>query len=122
MGQCVLTSLLVLQGHEHLWYLDSGCSRHMTGSKSLLDDYVKKDGPVVSYGDNNKGYTKGHGTIKCKSVIFKNMSYVKGLKHNLLSISQICDADYEVLFTKTEGKVIDSEKNIALSAARKDDV
>ena len=71
----------------------------MTGSKSLLEDYVKKDGPVVTYGDNSKGHTKGFGTIKCKSVAFQNVSYVKGLKHNLISISQLCDADYEVHFT-----------------------
>ena len=59
MGQCVLTFSLTLQGQEHIWYLDSGCSRHMTGFKSLLDDYVKKDGPTVTYGDNSKGQTKG---------------------------------------------------------------
>ena len=64
----------------------------MTGFKSLLDDYVKKEGPAVTYGDNSKGQTKGFGTIKCKTVEFKNVSYVKGLKHNLVSISQLCDA------------------------------
>nr|KAJ0205508.1 hypothetical protein LSAT_V11C500231720 [Lactuca sativa] len=91
-----------IKGQEHLWYLDSGCSRHMTGSKSLLEDYVKKTGPVVTYGDNGKGFTKGYGNIKCNNVVFQNVSYVKGLKHNLISISQLCDADYEVHFTKKE--------------------
>ena len=94
----------------------------MTGSKSLLEDYVKKDGPVVTYGDNSKGHTKGFGTIKCKSVAFQNVSYVKGLKHNLISISQLCDADYEVHFTKKEGKVINTSNTLVLSAKRKDDI
>nr|KAJ0204273.1 hypothetical protein LSAT_V11C500229940 [Lactuca sativa] len=84
-----------IKGQEHLWYLDSGCSRHMTGSKSLLEDYVKKTGPAVTYGDNGKGFTKGYGNIKCNNVVFQNVSYVKGLKHNLISISQLCDADYK---------------------------
>ena len=79
----------------------------MTEFKSLLEDYVKKDGHVVIYGDNNKGQTKGFDTIKCKSAEFTNVSYVKGPKHNLVSISQLCDADYEVHFNKKEGKVID---------------
>lgn len=70
---------LVLQGQEHIWYLDSGCSRHMMGFKSLLDDYVKKDDPTLTYGDNSMGIIKGYGTIKCKSVEFKIVSYVKGL-------------------------------------------
>ena len=113
---------LTLQGQEHIWYLDSGCSRHMTGFKSLLDDYVKKDDPVVTYGDNSKGQTKGFGTIKCKTVEFKNVSYVKGLKHNLVSISQLCDADYEVHFNKKEGKVIDSKKVSVLTANRREDI
>nr|KAJ0186081.1 hypothetical protein LSAT_V11C900483530 [Lactuca sativa] len=101
-----------IKGQEHLWYLDSGCSRHMTGSKSLLEDYVKKTGPAVTYGDNGKGFTKGYGNIKCNNVVFQNVSYVKGLKHNLISISQLCDADYEVHFTKKEGRVVNTDKNI----------
>ena len=94
----------------------------MTGSKSLLEDYVKKTGPAVTYGDNGKGLTKGYGSIKCNNVVFKNVSYVKGLKYNLVSISQLCDADYEVHFTKKEGRVLNLDKNIALTASRKDDI
>src|SRR6187200_3024829 len=111
-----------VQDHENIWYLDSGCSRHMTGSKALLSDFVKRDGPAVTYGDNSKGKTKGFGTIKCKSVEFKNVSYVKGLQHNLISISQICDADYEVHFNKKEGKVIDSKMVPVLTANRQNDI
>nr|KAJ0188935.1 hypothetical protein LSAT_V11C900504880 [Lactuca sativa] len=117
-----IDSSSMYQGQEHLWYLDSGCSRHMTGSKSLLEDYVKKTGPAVTYGDNGKGFTKGYGNIKCNNVVFQNVSYVKGLKHNLISISQLCDADYEVHFTKKEGRVVNTDKNIVLSASRKDDI
>lgn len=51
----------------------------MMGFKSLLDDYVKKDDPTLTYGDNSMGIIKGYGTIKCKSVEFKIVSYVKGL-------------------------------------------
>nr|KAJ0227041.1 hypothetical protein LSAT_V11C100046250 [Lactuca sativa] len=109
-------------GQEHLWYLDSGCSRHMTGSKSLLEDYVQKTGTSVTYGDNGKGFTKGYGNIKCNNVVFQNVSYVKGLKHNLISISQLCDADYEVHFTKKEGKVINTDKNISLSKISNQDL
>lgn len=34
---------------------------------------------IVTYRDNNKEATKGYGLIKCKSVEFKNVSYVKSL-------------------------------------------
>ena len=51
----------------------------MTRFKSLLGDYDRQDGHTVTYGDNGKGATKGYDTIKCKSIVFKNVSYVKGL-------------------------------------------
>nr|KAJ0188603.1 hypothetical protein LSAT_V11C900505350 [Lactuca sativa] len=86
-----------IKGQEHLWYLDSGCSRHMTGSKSLLEDYVKKTGPAVTYGDNGKGFTKGYGNIKCNNMAFQNVSY-------------------------KEGRVVNTDKNIILSASTKDDI
>ena len=94
----------------------------MTGSKALLSDFVKRDGPAVTYGDNSKGKTKGFGTIKCKSVEFKNVSYVKGLQHNLISISQICDADYEVHFNKREGQILNKAAEPVLTASRKNDI
>ncbi|GJW92090.1 retrovirus-related pol polyprotein from transposon TNT 1-94 [Tanacetum coccineum] len=35
-----------------VWYLDSGCSRHMTEIKKYLHKYSKELGPKVEFGDN----------------------------------------------------------------------
>ncbi|KAJ9545264.1 hypothetical protein OSB04_024971 [Centaurea solstitialis] len=35
-----------------IWYLDSGCCRHMTGSKSVLSNYREERGPAVTFGGN----------------------------------------------------------------------
>ena len=83
-----------------MWILDSGCSRHMTGEKSLLTNVVEKAGPVVTFGDDNKGFTTGYGNLKIGNVIIENISLVEGLKHNLLSISQFCDRGFNVDFRK----------------------
>jgi len=37
------------------WYLDSGCSKHMTGDKSKFLSISFKQEGHVTYGDNNKG-------------------------------------------------------------------
>ena len=37
------------------WYLDSGCSRHMTGDKSLFQELDRKRSGNVTFGDNSKG-------------------------------------------------------------------
>ncbi|GKA83600.1 retrovirus-related pol polyprotein from transposon TNT 1-94 [Tanacetum coccineum] len=42
-----------------VWYLDSGCSRHMTGIKQYLHRYSKESGPKVVFGDDSSGNTMG---------------------------------------------------------------
>ena len=81
------------------WFLDSGCSRHMTGDKQCFISFIKKEGGLVTFGNNDKGQIKGKGTIgKNNSAKIEDVQYVEGLKHNLLSISQLCDSGFEVIF------------------------
>ena len=83
----------------HLWYLDSGCSKHMTREKSMFIHLSLKQEGHVTYGDNNKGKILGRGTIGDKSnFLIHDVLYVERLKHNLLSISQLCDKGYQVTF------------------------
>ena len=41
-----------------LWYLDSGCSRHMTGNRSLFKVFESKRGGNVTFGDGSKSQIK----------------------------------------------------------------
>ncbi|KAL8124233.1 hypothetical protein AgCh_012028 [Apium graveolens] len=96
--------------------LDSGCLRHMTGYKSLLSEFEKKNGPSVSYGDGNFEKTLGYGKIKFGNV---NVALVVGLKHNLISVSQICDKDYHVNFYKEHCEIVrKSNGKITLNGVR----
>ena len=73
-----------------LWYLDNGCSRHMTGNHSLFKVLKSKKGGNVTFGDGSKSQIKGKGTISLPRLPnITNVLYVKGLRVNLLSISQI---------------------------------
>ena len=89
---------------KNILVLDSGCSGHMTGNSSLLSDFEEKAGPVVPYGDGNTGRTLGYGKITVGNVIIHNVALVDGLKHNLLSVSQLTDRGYDVKFTDTHGE------------------
>nr|KAJ0190625.1 hypothetical protein LSAT_V11C800443110 [Lactuca sativa] len=91
-------------GKEHIWYLDSGCAKYMIRFKSFPEDFTKKDGPTITYGDNKKEATKGYGSIKCNYAMFKHVSYLMGTQHNIISISQLCDFGYDTLFNKRESK------------------
>ena len=70
----------------------------MTGDHSLLTGFEEKAGPGVTFGDDNKGYTLGYGKIKKENVIIEKVALVDELKHNLLSISQLCDNGNKVQF------------------------
>ncbi|GJQ94200.1 hypothetical protein Tco_0005339 [Tanacetum coccineum] len=105
-----------------IWYLDSGCSRHMTGVKSYLHKYMEQPGPKVVFGDNSTCTTKGYGSIKCNGIVFTKVAFVNGLKYNLISISQLCDAKYIVQFDEKRGTIFNSNKEIVMTAPRVRDV
>ncbi|GJS26879.1 retrovirus-related pol polyprotein from transposon TNT 1-94 [Tanacetum coccineum] len=101
---------------------DSGCSRHMTGVKQYLHRYSKESSPKVVFGDNSSGDTKVYGSVNYNGITFTRIAYVNGLKHNLISISQLCDANVKVLFTKTQGTIFNQNKKVVLIAPRIRDV
>ncbi|GKB25441.1 retrovirus-related pol polyprotein from transposon TNT 1-94 [Tanacetum coccineum] len=105
-----------------IWYLDSECSRHMTGVKSYLHKYVEQPGPKVVFGDDSTCTTEGYGSIKCNGIVFTKVAFVNGLKYNLISISQLCDAKYIVQFDEKRGTIFNSNKEVVMIAPRVRDV
>nr|GFC06109.1 putative ribonuclease H-like domain-containing protein [Tanacetum cinerariifolium] len=73
----------------------------MTGNISYLYEYEPFDGGYVSFGQGGCKIT-GKGTIKTGKLEFENVYFVKDLKYNLFSVSQICDNKNSVLFTDSE--------------------
>ncbi|GJU03386.1 retrovirus-related pol polyprotein from transposon TNT 1-94 [Tanacetum coccineum] len=86
---------------------ENGCSRHMIGVKQYLHIYSKESGPKVVFGDNSLGDTEGYGSVNCNGITFTRVAYVNGLKHNLISISELCDANFKVrsIIVKRHGKI-----------------
>ena len=86
---------------SHVWFLDSGCSRHMTGNKSILTNFHEEYFGTVKFGNNHFAAITGSGNLVYDNVTITNVSYVEGLNHNLFSIGQLCDKELEVNFTST---------------------
>ena len=58
-----------------------------------------KEGGVVTFGDNGKGQIIRIGKIQITpSTFIKNILYVSGLRHNLISINQLCEIGYKFSF------------------------
>ncbi|XP_073138773.1 uncharacterized protein [Henckelia pumila] len=104
------------------WYFVSGCSRHMTGSKEYLVDYVKQDKGKVTYGGGAQGKIVGKGTLNVEGLPrLHNVLHVEGLTANLISISQLCDDDLYVKFNKTLCEVFDKNNLCVLTGSRSSD-
>ncbi|GJS53502.1 putative ribonuclease H-like domain-containing protein [Tanacetum coccineum] len=87
---------------ENQGYVDSGCSRHITGKMSYLLDFKEFDGGYVTFGGGAKGgRITSKGTLKIGKLDFGGVYFVKELQFNLFSISQMCDKKNNVLFTDT---------------------
>ncbi|KAC9702930.1 hypothetical protein E3N88_45366 [Mikania micrantha] len=92
-----------------IWYVDSGGSMHMTGSRSLLNDYFTGRKGFVSFGNDAKGYIIGKGYVSNGEIRFDDVNHVENLKYNLLSVSQMCDKGHISLFTKQDCRILSSE-------------
>ncbi|CAN1345668.1 Retrovirus-related Pol polyprotein from transposon TNT 1-94, partial [Linum perenne] len=82
-----------------VWVLDSGCSHNMTGNRDLFQNLKQVNKGKVCFGDNSSSKIVGIGSIKINDrTVLNKVFLVKGLKHNLLSISQICGNINRVVF------------------------
>nr|GFC81503.1 integrase, catalytic region, zinc finger, CCHC-type, peptidase aspartic, catalytic [Tanacetum cinerariifolium] len=85
----------------YLWIIDSGCSKHMTGNRALLTNFVENFLGTVRFGNNDFAVIAGYGDVVTGSMTIKKVYYVKGLGHNLFSVRQFCDKGLEVAFRKS---------------------
>ena len=99
---------------KDVWYLDSGCSNHMTGNEKL---FSAKDGSFkskIQLGDDKslEVATKGAMEVQTKEGIksIHDIYYTPQLKHNLLSVGQLCEKNYKVVFENKTCTIYDKNK------------
>ncbi|GJS51790.1 putative ribonuclease H-like domain-containing protein [Tanacetum coccineum] len=76
------------------------CSKHMTGNRSKLMNFVEKFIGTVRFGNDHLGAIMGYGDYVIGDSVISRVYYVEGLGHNLFSVGQFCDSDLEVAFRK----------------------
>lgn len=96
-------------GNTSRWYFDSGCSKHMTGDKSLFTHLTEGHDGRVTFGHRNSIRILGKGIVEVLGIPKLNDVLYVGLKHNLFSISQICDKGHDVHFAKDKYEIKDKE-------------
>ncbi|GJY53087.1 retrovirus-related pol polyprotein from transposon TNT 1-94 [Tanacetum coccineum] len=100
--------------HKHvvqivLWYLESGCSKHMMGDHSRLKNFMKKFIGTVRFGNDHLGAITGYGEYVIGDSVISRVYYVEGLRHNLFYVEQFYDSDLEAAFRKHSCYVRDTD-------------
>jgi hypothetical protein len=73
----------------------------------------------VTFGDDKKGNVLDIVVIKVNDCFTLNdIALVERLRYNLLSVSQLCDADLSVLFCKSDSHVLDSSRKHVCDISR----
>lgn len=108
---------------DNKWYLDSGASAHMTNNVDNLFSLEKASGGSVCLADGKKIPARGSGSSKLevlnesdqsKSVTLKRVLLVPELASNLVSIARIADEGFDVLFTRSDCKLLKNGKPVLL--------
>ncbi|GJY47268.1 retrovirus-related pol polyprotein from transposon TNT 1-94 [Tanacetum coccineum] len=70
-----------------LWFLDSGCSKHMTEQRSQLINFVEKFLGTVKFGNDHITKIMGYGDYQIGNVTISRVYYGERIGHNLFSAS-----------------------------------
>ena len=89
--------------HNNIWYLDSGCSNHMSGAKSSfkeLDEVFKSE---VTLEDDNQVQVDDKGIVAIRNSygnvnLLHSVYFIPSLSQNLLSVGQLMGRGFSLLF------------------------
>nr|GEX08365.1 hypothetical protein [Tanacetum cinerariifolium] len=94
----VITKKDVIQ--KCLWFVDSGCSKHMTENLKPLIHFVWKFMGTARFGNDHVAAILGFGDLQWENILITRVYFVEGLGHNLFSVGQFCDSNLEVTFRR----------------------
>nr|GEU54348.1 putative ribonuclease H-like domain-containing protein [Tanacetum cinerariifolium] len=96
--------------------IDSGCSRHITRNMSYLTEFDELNRGYVAFGGNPKGgKITSKGKIKTGKLDFDDVYFVKELKFNLFSVSQM---EFSVPKTPQQNDIAERKNRTLIEAAR----
>ncbi|CAL9004078.1 unnamed protein product [Prunus brigantina] len=108
------------------WYIDSGCSNHMTSSRAdLLVDIDRRVKAKVQVGTGALVEVAGKGTLVIETMkgkrYIKEVMLVPSLVENLLSVGQMTEHGYFLLFGDSKVDIFDdrSLRNLVVSVKQK---
>ncbi|GAU26253.1 hypothetical protein TSUD_224440 [Trifolium subterraneum] len=103
------------------WYLDSGCSTHMTGRRDWFSSFDQSHRNKVKFANDSTLNAEGVGVVCIRSkngdqAFINDVLYIPGIKCNLLSVGQLIEKDYKIVIEDRMMKLMDSNRKLILKA------
>jgi hypothetical protein len=109
----------IRNGKEEIWYIDSGCSNHMVGTKEWFFDFDDEFRESVKLGNDSKMAVMGRGNVKLnidgRTHVITDVYYLPGLGNNLLSVGQLQQKNLSIMFKNNVCKLFHDEKGLILT-------
>ncbi|XP_016667265.1 uncharacterized protein [Gossypium hirsutum] len=104
-----------LIGHIESWLVDSGCTNHMTYDEKLFKDLDRSLKSKVRIGNGEYLEVKGRGTVTIESCtgtkLILDVLFVPEIDQNLLSVGQLVEKRFKVMFEEGMCLILDSSGN-----------
>ncbi|CAJ2653926.1 unnamed protein product [Trifolium pratense] len=104
-----------------LWYLDTGCSNHMTGHRDWLLEFDENFKSKVKFADDSTISVEGKGKVMVQRkngnhTFVTDVLYVPSMKHNLLSLGQLLEKGFNYSTKDHSIEVFDPKNKLILKA------
>lgn len=98
----VTTCFVSNNSNAEMWLIDSGCTHHMTYDESIFRNLDKSQIFKVRIGNGSFIEVKGRGSVAVDhdsgTKIISDVLYVPEINQNLLSVGQLLEKNYSVIF------------------------
>ncbi|XP_050238265.1 uncharacterized protein LOC126687752 [Mercurialis annua] len=100
-GHLFMVSRSLRSTNKNMWYIDSGCTSHMTNDESLFSSIDKAFKTEVKLGNGMIVKARGKGLIPIRTKqgtkLISDVLLIPSLSQNLLSVAQIQNKGYSVV-------------------------
>ena len=111
--QLFAVSCFAANSSTESWLIDSGCTNHMTYDREIFRELDKTTLSKVKIGNGAYIAVKGKGTVAIEGQtglkLISDVLYVPEINQNLLSVPQLLEKGYKVLFEDKNCMIKDSE-------------
>ena len=90
----------------------------MTGRLNYLREFKPiQGGGYVTFGNDENGIILGYGILTNGEFTIRKVAYVQGLKHNLISVKQLCNVGHRVEFDRGFSYIWNEARSICLATS-----